>query len=69
MEAISGRWQISSTFMATMQPSSAPPMVDMWPKPSVLSQPARSLSTTQQAIGYMPPEMPLPVTRMSGTTP
>ena len=49
--------------------SSAPPVVDMWPKPSSFSQPASAARTMAQAIGYMPPEMPLPVTTMSGSRP
>ena len=52
-----------------MQPSSAPPKVEMWPKPSSSSQPAACSLTSTAAIGYMPPEMPLPVTRMSGAMP
>ena len=52
-----------------MQPSSAPPPVEMWPKPSSLSQAEHSSLTTTQAIGYMPPVMPLPTTMMSGSTP
>ena len=53
-----------------MQPSSAPPKVEMWPKPSSFSQ-RRSLARDRRthAIGYMPPVMPLPVTRMSGSMP
>ena len=41
----------------------------MWPKPSSFSQAEHSSETTTQAIGYMPPVMPLPMTMMSGSTP
>ena len=69
MEHTSGRWVISRTFRATMQPSSAPPAVDMWAKPSCFSHcPARSL-TTQHEMGYIPPVIPLPITMTSGVTP
>ena len=50
-----------------MQPSSAPPPVEMWPKPSSLSQPRALLGRPRSAIGYMPPVMPLPITMMSGS--
>ena len=52
-----------------MQPSSAPPPVEMWPKPSSLSHAEHSSETTTQEIGYMPPVMPLPMTMMSGSMP
>ena len=60
---------ISSVFSAATQPSSAPPNVDMWAKPSSVSQPAAASVASTALTGYMPPEMPLPVTRMSGLTP
>ena len=60
---------ISSVFSAATQPSSAPPKLDMCANPSSLSHPAAASLTRTALIGYMPPEMPLPVTRMSGTTP
>ena len=55
--------------MPTMQPSSEPPVVVMCPKPSSLSQAEHSSETTTHESGYMPPEMPLPMTMMSGSTP
>ena len=69
MVRTSGRCTISSVFIATTQPSSAPPMVEIWPKPSWCSQPPHFSEISTQAIGYIPPEMPLPVTMMSGSTP
>ena len=52
-----------------MQPTSAPPNVEMCPKPSSCNQaPDVSLRSTA-AIGYMPPERPFPVTMMSGAMP
>ena len=52
-----------------MQPSSAPPPVEMWPKPSSFSHARHSSDTTQQAIGYIPPVIPLPTIMMSGSIP
>ena len=52
-----------------MQPSSAPPAVDMWAKPSSLSHAPACGLVTQQEMGYMPPVIPLPMTMMSGSTP
>ncbi len=69
MDLTSGRQVISRVFSAAMQPSSAPPNVDMCANPSSRSQPAAASLTRTALIGYMPPEMPLPVTRRSGAMP
>ena len=52
-----------------MQPSSAPPPVEMWPNPSSFSHAEHSSETTAHAIGYMPPVIPLPTIMMSGSIP
>ena len=41
----------------------------MWPKPSSVSQPAACSLTSTAEMGYIPPESPFPVTRMSGVMP
>jgi hypothetical protein len=41
----------------------------MWPKPSSFSHAEHSSLTTVQAIGYMPPVIPLPTIMMSGSIP
>ena len=58
--------QVPFNDLAAMQPTSAPPNVDMCAKPSSVSHPAHRSLTSTAAIGYIPPESPLPVTRRSG---
>ena len=41
----------------------------MCANPSSVSQPALFSLTSTAAIGYIPPDSPLPVTRMSGSIP
>ncbi len=60
---------MSSVFSAATQPSSAPPKLEMCANPSSVSQPAHCSLTSTAAMGYMPPDSPLPVTRMSGEKP
>src|SRR5215469_11387849 len=62
MDLTSGRQVISSVFSAATQPSSAPPKLEMCANPSSVSQPAHWSLTRTAAIGYMPPDSPLPVT-------
>ena len=64
-----GRVVISRPRSAAIQPASAPPNVDMWAKPSASIQAAARSVARTAAIGYMPPDRPLPVTSRSGATP
>ena len=60
---------ISKVLIAATQPSSAPPKVEMWAKPSSSSHCAARSPSIAAVIGYMPPDSPLPATMMSGSMP